>query len=194
MDSHLIPNKLTVSEAKKLSLTDLILSRMFLMEDALTISEEDMYDEQIQLLAKVYTEIDGRNAGHLYLEFLYCLINKSNLQWIWDKENIHWGEQWTLKRIHHVAEYYYSKLEEYPQALKKFQLTLFDIMKKSKHNSTEYSWQSIYNEGFIPYLDKESVEKWIYIFDKIDSNWKKDAYDNYEIWIRGDNEPPEPTR
>ena len=190
MDYKLFPNSSIVQEAKGSSLTDFIVSRMFLMEDSHTISEEDAYIEYIQSLVEVY-ENTGHNAGRLYLRFLYCLVNKRNLDWIWDKENIHWGVQWTLKRVEHIAKHYYSKLKEHPAELEQFQLTLFDVMKKSEHQLAERSWNSIYNYGNIPYMDNDSVKKWIYIFDRIDSEWKKNAYDNYQIWIRGDNEPPQ---
>jgi len=190
MDYDLFANNSSVQDAKVSSLTDFIVSRMFLMEDSHTISEEYEYIEYIQCLVEAYKNV-GHNTGQLYLKFLYCLIKKKNLDWIWDKKNIHWGKQWSLKRVEHIAKHYYSKLKEYPAELKKFQLTLFDVMKKSKHQSAEPSWYSIYNCGDIPYMDNDSVEGWIYIFDRIDSDWKKNAYDNYEIWIRGDNEPPE---
>tara|TARA_B000000475_G_C15818670_1_gene374777 strand:+ start:117 stop:689 length:573 start_codon:yes stop_codon:yes gene_type:complete len=190
MDYNLFANSSIVQEAKGSSLTDFIVSRMFLMEDSHTISEEYEYIEYIQSLVEVYENM-GHNAGRLYLDFLYCLINKRNLDWIWDKENIHWGVQWTLKRVEHITKHYYSKLKEYPAELEQFQLTLFDVMKKSEHQLAERSWNSIYNYGNIPYMDNDSVKKWIYIFDRIDSEWKKNAYDNYQIWIRGDNEPPE---
>jgi len=176
VEKYLCDEGYRIDSTKEL-ISDIIISRMFSREDSLTREGDIGLDYDIEILLESYKKL-GFNVGEIYRKMLYNLINETNLRWTQEAEH---------HRVYHVIKKFYRHLEDFPQQLLKFQLTLYDVMKRAS-NQSEDRWYSKYNYSSIPMLSQESLEEWIIHFDKIDPSWKNSAWENYDIWIKGNND------